>query len=141
MSTERRLPVVPPDLRERVDTALCRMRQVPGSGRVGFVILYGSAAENRMTRGSDIDLCVSYDGDYDEAARFRHAFLSRLPGNEYDIQIFEQLPLYVRIEVLKGIPVFCRTSRLLYDKAIETLRDFDAFKHRLYDYTGQAAIQ
>ncbi|MDD4484567.1 MAG: nucleotidyltransferase domain-containing protein [Methanoregula sp.] len=141
MPAERRSPVISPQLRERVDRAMQRMRLVPGFGHVKFIILYGSAAENRMTRGSDIDLCVYYDGGYEEAARFRHAVLSELPENRYDIQIFQHLPLYVRVEVLKGIPVFCRTSRFLYDKAAEALRDFDGFKHRLYDYTGEAPIQ
>jgi len=79
-------------------------------------------------------------GERNEAARFRHAALSRLPGN-YDIQIFQQLPLHVRVEVLKGMPVFIRNTRFLYEKANETLRDFEEFRHRLYDYTGQDPIQ
>ena len=141
MPAEHRSPEVPRQIRDRVEAALHKMSRVPGFGRVRFVLLYGSTAENRMTKESDIDLCVYYDGDYEEAARFRHAVLSGLPGNRYDVQIFQHLPLYVRVEALKGIPVFCRTSRFLYDKAVETLRDFDGFKHRLYDYTGEAAIQ
>ena len=81
-----------------------------------------------------------YDRDITEAAQFRHAALSRLPGSNYDIQIFGQLPLYVRIEVLKGTPVFIRNPEFLYETANRTLRDFDDFKHRLYDYTGHEAI-
>jgi hypothetical protein len=128
-------------VRDRVDSAVHSMQKTPGFEHVRFIVLYGSAAENRMTNESDIDLCIYYEGKRDEAARFRHAVLSRLPGIDYDIQIFQDLPLYVRVEVLKGTPVFVRDTRFLYEKATETLRDFDDFKHRLYDYTGQDAIQ
>lgn len=130
-----------PGLRDRVDAAVNRMQQIPGFVHVRFIILYGSAAENRMTKESDIDLCIYYDGERTEAARFRHTVLSHLSGTGYDIQIFQHLPLYVRVEVLKGIPVFIRNTPFLYDKATETLRDFEDFKHRLYDYTGQDAIR
>lgn len=129
-----------PALRDRVDAAVQQIQQVPGFEHVRFIILYGSTAESRMTQESDIDLCIYFGGERNEAARFRHAALSRLPGN-YDIQIFQQLPLYVRVEVLKGIPVFIRNTRFLYEKANETLRDFEEFRHRLYDYTGQDPIQ
>lgn len=117
------------------------MQKIPGFERVQFIILYGSAAEKRMTANSDIDLCMYYDGDREEAGRFRHKILSLLSGTLFDIQIFQQLPLYVRVEALKGIPVYTRDTRFLYDKATETIRDFDDFKHRLYDYTGQVPMQ
>jgi uncharacterized protein len=124
-----------------VDSALNQIGRLAGYEHVQFIILFGSAQEQRMTGESDIDLCLYYDGDPVEAARFRHRILSILPGKRYDVQIFQSLPLYVRVEVLRGTPVFVRDPRFLYEKAVETLRDFEDFKHRLYDYTGQAAIQ
>jgi predicted nucleotidyltransferase len=130
-----------PELRKAVDAALRQMQVVAGFGKVRFVILHGSSAEGRATDDSDIDLCVYYDGDRKEAAQFRHAILSRLPSLRYDVQVFQLLPLYVRVEVLRGIPVFIRDKRFLYETATRTLREFGDFKHRLYDYTGQAAIQ
>ncbi len=141
MPAEHRSPEVPRQIRDRVEAALHKMSRVPGFGRVRFVLLYGSAAENRMTKESDIDLCVYYEGRRTEAARFRHSVLSSLPGTDYDVQIFQDLPLYVRVEVLKGKPVFVRNLQFLYEKATETLRDFEDFKHRLYDYTGQDALR
>lgn len=129
-----------PEIPENIDRALQQMRRIPGFGHVRFIIFYGSAEKKRMTTESDIDLCIYYDGNRTDAAQFRHAILSRLPGIDYDIQIFQQLPLYVRVEVLKGIPVFTRDLRFLYETANQTLRDFEDYKHRLYDYTGHAAI-
>lgn len=124
-----------------MDCAVRQMQQLSGFEHVQFIILYGSAAEERMSPESDIDLCVYYEGCSGDAAQFRHRALSDLPGTRFDIQIFQQLPLYVRVEVIRGIPVFVRNTRFLYERAIDTLRDFEDFKHRLYDYTGQAMIQ
>lgn len=128
-------------IRNLMDSAVRQMQQLSGFEQVQFIILYGSAAEERMNLESDIDLCVYYEGSSGDAAQFRHRALSDLPGTRFDIQIFQQLPLYVRVEVIRGIPVFVRNTRFLYERAIDTLRDFQDFKHRLYDYTGQAMIQ
>jgi hypothetical protein len=50
------------------------------------------------------------------------------------------LPLYVRVEVLKGTLLYAPELVFIYDTATWTLREFDDFKHRLYDYTGQETI-
>lgn len=117
--------------------ALKRMRTIEGFENVRFVILYGSIAEGRARAESDIDLAVYYDGERDEAARFRFAVLSELADDRYDIQIFSNLPLYVRTEVLRGKVLYCPDERFLYDVAYRTIREFDDFKHRLYDYIGK----
>ncbi len=129
-----------PDLKKTVDAALRKMRQVVGFSRVRFIILYGSAAEGHMTSDSDIDLCIDYNGPRDDASRFRHAVLSLLSSDRIDVQVFQLLPLYVRVEILKGIPVFVQNRRALYETADRTLREFADFRHRLHDYTGQAAL-
>jgi len=120
--------------------ALDRMRTVEGFEKVRFIILYGSVAEGRARAGSDIDLTVYYDGDREEAARFRFPALSELTDDPYDIQIFSLLPLYIRTQALHGRVVYCPDERFLYDVAYRTIREFDDFKHRLYDYIGKEAI-
>ncbi len=107
---------------------------------VQFIILYGSSAEERMTDESDVDMCVGYDGDKEGASRFRYEILSELFADEYDVQIFQLLPLYVRKEVLRGEVLYCRDKRELYDIAYGLIREFDDFKHRYYDYIGKEAI-
>jgi len=91
-------------------------------------------------KGTDIDLCCYYNGDTKDASRFRYAALTELGDDRYDIQIFTQLPLYVRVEVLRGAVIYTDDIRFIYDTALETIRDYEAFKHRLYDYTGQEAL-
>ena len=117
-----------------------KIKNVEGFEKVHFIIFYGSAAEERMREGSDIDLCVYYDGTPEEASKFRLNALAELFNDEYDVQIFQQLPLYVRKEVLKGKVVYCKDTRFLYTVARETIRDFEEFKDRFYDYIGEKAI-
>jgi len=123
-----------------VEKGLEKIKNMEGFGKVKFVILYGSAAEGRMIEGSDIDLSIYYDGDPEEESRFRFEVLSELFDDAYDVQMFQQLPLYVRVEILKGKMIYCGDKKFLYEVAVETLKDFEAFKHRFYDYIGERAI-
>ena len=123
-----------------VQHALERMKTIPGFESVRFIILYGSVAEGRARARSDIDLAVYYNGERDEAARFRFAALSELADDRYDIQIFSRLPLYLRTDVLRGKVIYCPDERFLYDVAYRTIREFDDFKHRLYDYIGKETM-
>jgi len=117
-----------------------KIKNIEEFEKVQFIILYGSAAEGGMREGSDIDLCIYYDGTPEEASEFRLSVLSTLFEDTYDVQIFQQLPLYVRKEVLKGKVVYCKDTRFLYAVARETIRDFEEFKDRFYDYIGEKAI-
>ena len=117
-----------------------KIKNIEEFEKVQFIILYGSAAREALRDGSDIDLCVYYDGTPEEASKFRLNALAELFNDEYDIQIFQQLPLYVRKEVLKGKVVYCKDTRLLYAVVRETIRDFEEFEDRFYDYIGERAI-
>jgi len=123
-----------------VKKALNEIKATRGFERVKFIILYGSAAGDRMHSGSDIDLCIYYDGDMGEASDFRFRLLSKLP-EVFDVQIFQFLPLYVRVEVLKGKVIYCEDETFLHDIAWETIKEFEAFKHRFYDYIGEKPIE
>nr|WP_245527601.1 nucleotidyltransferase domain-containing protein [Methanotorris igneus] len=60
------------------------------------ILLYGSYAKNEYTERSDVDIClVGAEKDiYLE-------ILGKL-GNKYDIKIFEDLPLYIKMDVIKN---------------------------------------
>ena len=124
----------------KIEKAIEKIKNVEGFEKVKFIILYGSAAERQMTGGSDIDLCIYHDGSPDESSRFRFKVLSELFDETFDVQIFQQLPIYVRVEVLKGKIIYCKDKQFLYEAAIETIKDFEAFKHRFYDYIGEREI-
>ncbi len=94
----------------------------------------------KSTPDSDLDICIYFKGTNDEASRFRFEVLSQIGNDRFDVQIFQQLPLYVRIQVLKGVVLFYRDLPFVYETAVITIKEFESFKHRLYDYTGQASI-
>ena len=58
--------------------------------------------------------------------------LGILPGN-YDLQIFEDLPIYVQKEVLAGKLLYCKNQPALIDRALELIREYEDFKP-VYDY-------
>lgn len=90
---------------------------------------------------SDIDICVYYDDEVDDASEFRLKVLSELYDDIYDIKIFQQMPVFVRVEVLKGKVLYCDNRQFLYDKAYETIKEFDSFKRIYYDYIGAEPIR
>ncbi len=103
-------------------------------GDVLAVMLFGSYARNE--KFSDMDVCVVLKQE-----KFDHLFLSK-KRLEYltafpnmDIQIFQQLPLYIKMRVLKeGKTIFCRNEDLLYDLSFSTIRQFEYFKPRYLSY-------
>ena len=116
-----------------------RLRSIPGFDRVRFVILYGSVAEGTATAGSDIDICIYYDGAAEEAGEFRFRALQEL-GSDYDVQIFQTLPLYIRTRVFGGKVLYTTSLDFLYDVAYDTTREYEHFERILFDYIGKEAI-
>ena len=55
-----------------------KIKKVGGFGKVKFIILYSSAAEGQMVKGSDTDFCIDYAGSSEESSRFRFKVLSEL---------------------------------------------------------------
>jgi uncharacterized protein len=121
------------NLSERVDLAVSKIKSFD-CDKVRFIILYGSASEGGMRADSDIDICVYYDGT--DASEFRLKVLSDLFDDIYDIKIFQQLSLPLRMQVLKGRVLYEDDTPFLYDKAYETIKEFGSFKPRYYDYLG-----
>jgi uncharacterized protein len=139
MSAEKkRIDELPDDILVR--EALATLERIEGFEKVRFVMLYGSVAKGAARADSDIDLCIYFDGPQDEASLFRFRALAELFDDRYDIQIFLQLPLYVRVDVLSGILLYAPDLEFVYDVAYATIREFDDFKHRLYDYIGEEAM-
>jgi len=110
-----------------------RIRKLDRENKIQFVALYGSLAEGRQGKLSDIDLAIGYEGDKRERFNFRIKALGEL-GDEFDVQIFQDLPLYIRAEVLKGKVLYARDMKLLNKIALETIREFESFKPHFLDY-------
>ena len=107
--------------------------------RIKFVFIFGSVLTSKFNKLSDIDVCIYYDAD----KRERFNFLIELGRNfsEYDTHIFQDLPLYVRKEVLKGKLIYCQDVQFVYDVAYQTLQEWGFFKKGYYDYIQRKGIK
>ena len=93
-------------------------------------ILFGSFPREGF---SDIDVCiVLYPGKYKNLYVSEKKLNLMMALGDFDIHIFQQLPMYIRIRVLKGEVIFCRDEKLLYEVAIQTIEEFEDYE-KIYD--------
>jgi len=107
------------------------------------VLLFGSAVRQEQTPLSDVDICLVL---VPKPTPFEPAELSRkrldyLRDFPLDVQIFQQLPLYIRTRVLReGQILSVREEDLLYELAFRTAQAFEDFKHIYYGYLEEVAL-
>ncbi len=100
--------------------------------RIVAVAVFGSSAKGKNHR--DVDICIFLDKEYSnlQMSKIRLDFLKNLK-EEFDIQIFQQLPVYIRIRILKeGKVLLCKDSDLLYEIAFTAIKEFGFYK-KVYD--------
>ncbi|RLF43161.1 MAG: hypothetical protein DRN18_00825 [Thermoplasmata archaeon] len=71
---------------------------------VKAILLYGSYARNEQNIRSDIDICVVAPKlkTPKEFASLLGEIWRNVDANKYDVRIFEELPLYLKMEVIKN---------------------------------------
>lgn len=114
------------------------IREIKKDKEVIAIMLFGSYARDRKY-ARDVDLCVVLDKNYNAKELFakRLKYLSRAQ-DKFDIQIFQQLPLYVRISVLKeGKFLYLKDKRKIYNISYETLKNYNFFERYYLDYIEQ----
>ncbi|MCD6139637.1 MAG: nucleotidyltransferase domain-containing protein [Thermococcus sp.] len=79
------------------------------------IVLYGSYAKGSPTKRSDVDICLikSKEGVYERV-------LEKL-GGKYDIKVFEELPLYIQIDIIKN-------HKVVYGNELELSEYFYQFR-------------
>lgn len=104
------------------------------------VILFGSKATGKGHKLSDIDISiVLMHGRYDSLA-MSHKRLEYLRDHDFDIQIFQQLPIYIRQRIIMdGRVLFCRDETMLYELSFRTAQEFEDYKHIHHDYLKEVA--
>jgi len=104
------------------------------------VILFGSRARGKDTPDSDIDICLVLEPRSYSDLELSKKKLDYLAEFDLDIQIYQQLPLYIRHRVLReGKVLFCRNEDKLYDLAFRTIREYEDFKHIYREYLEEIA--
>ena len=101
------------------------------------IMLFGSYVRNKKY-ARDIDICVFLtNADDKKMFKKRLNYLKRTP-DKFDIQIFQQLPLYVRISILRdGRILYLKNKKRLYDLACETLKSYTFFEKHYLNYIRQ----
>ena len=128
------------ELEEIINEAVGRIIALPGSENIEFIYLFGSAAHGKSHPGSDIDICICHGGSEQEAYKFLLSAMSSIESSTLDIKLFRQLPLYIRIDVLKGRLLYSRDVSKVYEIAYDTIKEYDEFEPRFFDYIGKEAI-
>ncbi len=126
-------------LEDRLKYLLKTIRRTPGFNRVNFIVLFGSQVLGRTTEESDVDIAISFKDTPNNQSKFRLKLLTKLGRDYYDVHIFEQLPIYIRKEVLKGKLLYEKRKGIFYSKAIETIKDFEAYKPVYRQYVKEVA--
>lgn len=100
--------------------------------KTDFVFLFGSVSRRKETPLSDIDFCVSLNRPSPERLRARMSLLGKLPEH-YDVQIFEDLPLYMKKSVLAGKLIYCSNQSKLIRRALSIISEYEDFEP-VYNY-------
>ena len=104
--------------------------------KIEFIILYGSSLGLYQLDDSDIDICIYMDDTKHNLSKTRLKLLKRFNG-KLDIQMYQLLPLYVQIEVLKGEILYVKDIDKIYEIADETIEEYEEFYPFYLDYINR----
>ncbi|MHA1299526.1 MAG: nucleotidyltransferase domain-containing protein [Candidatus Helarchaeota archaeon] len=121
------------EINHTINDFLKRIKKTEYFSKIGFIILYGSHLDNYHFNDSDIDICIYIEGEKKDLAQIRLNLL-KIFNEKFDIQIFQLLPIFVQIEVLKGKILYVRDENLLYEVANSTIEEFEDFYPFYSDY-------
>ena len=108
-----------------------KIKKLDRKNKVGFIMLYGSQANGKATPLSDVDVAVYYDGDEKERFKFRISLAGEL-SDRYDVHIFQDLPLYIRKDIIKeGKVIYKKDIKKVYEIFIKVIREFSFFEKHL----------
>jgi len=101
------------------------------------VLLFGSGAKGQLTSRSDRDFCIVIPG-LQEIGEKRLLLKKKkiyvnldVVGKRYDIWLFEELPLYMKLQVIENHKVvFCSDLPTLYEYFYFYRKIWDDQKHR-----------
>ncbi|MDD5477346.1 MAG: nucleotidyltransferase domain-containing protein [Candidatus Omnitrophica bacterium] len=117
---------------KKVDKILKIARQ---DDEILAVFLFGSLARREGHKTSDIDIClILKPGRYSSLGLSEKRF-EYLKVFDLDVQIFQQLPLYIKMRVIKdGKKLFCANEDELYQSVFNTITEFEDYRDIYRDY-------
>lgn len=104
------------------------------------VFLYGSIARKEESPQSDVDLCLVLKPRSYTPKELSQKKLDYLKSAYLDIQVFQQLPIYIKRRIIKeGKVLHCNNDDALYDLCFAVIREFSDFEHIYRDYLAEVA--
>lgn len=106
--------------------------------RIIAIALFGSYITNRRY-ARDIDVCLILDKTYNykEVSIILSPYFKEINTDVFDINIFNQLPIYIRKKILKESKIiYTRKDKedLLYEIAFSTIKEFSDYAKLYYMY-------
>ena len=99
------------------------------------VFLFGSVVRGENDKESDVDISLVLNPGKFSVRKISQIRMKYLSLFELDIQIFQQLPIYVKQRILKeGKLFFCRDEDSLYEIAFQVIREWADFEPFYRDY-------
>jgi len=104
------------------------------------VFLFGSVARGNNYKTSDIDICLILKDRHYTPLELSKKRLGNLKLFDMDVQIFQQLPLYIRMRVIKeGKNLFRADEDDLYEIVFNAIAEFEDYRHIYREYLEEVA--
>jgi uncharacterized protein len=104
------------------------------------VLLFGSAARGEGSAISDLDVCFVLETNRYMPLDLSEKKLEYLAAFDADIQVFQQLPIYMKQRALRdGKVLFCRDEDTLYQLAFGVIREYSHYEHIYREYLLEVA--
>lgn len=121
------------EIKEELDEFLKQIKETKYFQDIEFIIIYGSVLTDYYLERSDIDICIYIREEKTKLTEIWLDLLSNFP-EKYDIQMFQLLPLYLQIEILKGEIIYVKNEDFVYKVAYQTIDRWEDFYPLYKDY-------
>ena len=115
---------------------LVEIKKTKYSSKIEFIVLFGSYLSEYHFDDSDVDICIYIQNNEKNLAKIRLDLL-KMFDEKLDIQIFNLLPIYIQIEVLKGKFLYIKDENRAYEIAYETIEEYEDFLPLYLDYINR----
>ena len=91
------------------------------------VLLYGSVVKEEQTPRSDIDVCIVAPDSENKAELLKEVYRNvDVFSKKYDVRIFEELPLYIQIQIIQN-------HEVIYAKDIYEMHEYFYYFRKLWE--------
>lgn len=89
-------------------------KDIATNNEIQAILIFGSTVTGDRTARSDVDVCIVAPVAHDRVEILQSAW--RQVGGKYDLWLFEELPLYIKSEILQNHQIlFCSDLPALFE--------------------------